>query len=55
MPALATAIRRDLEAAVLLARHEATIGARLALEALAVHEAVPYPHMEPAAQRLRRH
>jgi hypothetical protein len=55
MPALAPAIRRDLEAAVLLARREATIGARLALEALAVHEAAPYPHMEPAAQRLRRH
>lgn len=55
MPALATAIRRDLEAAVLLARREATIGARLALEALAVQESAPYPHMEPAAQRLRRH
>lgn len=55
MPALAPAIRRDLGATVLLARREATLGARLALEALAVHEAAPYPHMEPAAQRLRRH
>ena len=55
MPALAPAIRRDLENEVLRARREATIGARLALEALAVHEAKPYPHMAPPDQRLRRH
>ena len=55
MPALATSIRNKLEEAVKQARRVAEIAARAALEALAVHEAAPYPHMDELAKRLRNH
>lgn len=55
MPALLTPIRKDLEEAIKQARRTAEIAAQAALEALAVHEAVPYPHMDETAKRLRRH
>ena len=55
MPALATSIRNKLEEAVKQARRVAEIAALAALEALAVHEAAPYPHMDEPAKRLRNH
>ena len=55
MPALATKIRDKLEDAVKLARVAAEDGALAALEAMAVHEAAPYAHMDDAAKRLRNH
>ena len=55
MPALATSIRNKLEEAVKQARRVAEIAARSALDALAVQEATPYPHMDEPAKRLRNH
>ena len=55
MPALASNIRKDLEDAVKLARRVAEAAAREALESLGIHEAMPYPHMDEPAKRLRRH
>ena len=45
--------RRQLERAVIEAREVAGGGARVALEALAVHHHEPYAHMTPAKRRLR--
>jgi hypothetical protein len=47
-------LRRQLERAIQQARNLAEAGARHALEALAVHEPDPYPHMNEAQRRLRR-
>jgi hypothetical protein len=55
MSTLPTNLRRQLENAIKQARKIAEGGARKALEALAVHEPVPYQHMKDDAQRdLRR-
>ena len=53
MSSLTTPHRKLLETAVKHARKIATAGARKSLEALAVHEPDPYPHMD-AAQRAHR-
>jgi len=55
MAALSTSIRNKLEEAVKQARRVAEIAARSALDALAVQEAAPYPHMDELAKRLRNH
>jgi len=55
MPSLTSEQRRKLENTVILARDVAEEGARLALEALAVHEARPYEHMNEEQRRLRNH
>ena len=47
-------LRKRLERAVTDARVVAEAGARAALEALAVHTASPYPHMDERQRRLRR-
>jgi hypothetical protein len=44
-----------LEKVVIEARDAAEVGARAALEALAVHHHEPYPHMKPAHRELRNH
>ncbi len=54
MSSLTTPHRRLLESAVKHARKIATGGARKSLEALAVHEPDPYPHMDEAQRTLRR-
>jgi hypothetical protein len=54
MSSLSTALRRQLETACTDARRVATIGARKALEALAVHEPEPYRHMNDLQRDLRR-
>ncbi len=54
MPSLTTPLRRQLERAIQQARNLAEAGARHALEALAVHEPDPYPHMNEAQRGLRR-
>lgn len=54
MPSLSTPHRRLLETAVKHARKIATAGAAKSLQALAVHEADPYPHMDAAHRGLRR-
>jgi len=54
MTSLATPLRRQLEQAIQQARSLAEAGARHALEALAVHEPAPYPHMDEAQRGLRR-
>jgi len=53
MPALATALRNQLEKTVIEARDVAEEGARIALESLAVHHYEPYPHMGEGQRRLR--
>ena len=55
MPALPTDLRNKLERVVIEARDAAEVGARAALEALAVHHHEPYPHMKPAQRQLRNH
>lgn len=54
MSSLPTPLRRQLERAIQQARNLAEPGARHALEALAVHEPDPYPHMNEAQRSLRR-
>jgi hypothetical protein len=54
MSVLPTNLRRQLESAVKQARRIAEVGARKALEALAVHEPDPYRHMDEAQRNLRR-
>ena len=54
MTTLPTNLRRQLETAVEQARNIAEGGARKALEALAVHEADPYRHMNETQRKLRR-
>jgi len=51
---LSSTLRRQLERTISEARKVAEGGARKALEALAVHEADPYRHMEDDQRRLRR-
>ncbi len=53
MSTLASPLRRQLENAVKKARKIAEAGARHALEALAVHEPSPYPHMDEAQRKHR--
>jgi hypothetical protein len=55
MPTLASELRNKLERVVIDARDAAEIGARAALEALAVHHHAAYPHMKPAQIELRNH
>ena len=55
MPTLASDLRNKLERVVIDARDAAEVGARAALEALAVHHHEPYPHMKPAQRELRNH
>lgn len=55
MPALASELRNKLERAVIEARDVAEAGAKAALEALAVHNYEPYPHMKPELRELRNH
>jgi len=55
MPTLASELRNKLERVVIEARDAAEVGARAALEALAVHHHEPYPHMTPAQRQLRNH
>ncbi len=54
MSSLPTPLRKQLGATVQRARIVAEDGARNALQALAVHESDPYPHMEEAQRQLRR-
>jgi hypothetical protein len=54
MTSLPTPLRRQLDAAVQQARKISEIGARKALEALAVHEPDPYRHMGEGQRDLRR-
>ncbi len=54
MSSLPTPLRRQLEKAIQQARNLAEAGARHALEALAVHEPDPYPHMSETQRGLRR-
>lgn len=53
MQTLATELRRQLERAVVEARDIAEAGARVALEALAVHYHEPYSHMSGEQRKLR--
>ena len=53
MRSLATPLRKQLESTITRARKIAEDGARHALEALAVHEAKPYPHMAEVQKALR--
>jgi len=53
MPSLPSPLRKQLESAVKHARKIATGGARKSLEALAVHEPDPYPHMDETQRKLR--
>mgnify|MGYP000861726953 CR=1 FL=1 len=55
MPTLPSDLRKQLERVVIEARDAAEVGARAALEALAVHHHEPYPHMTPAQRQLRNH
>jgi len=55
MPTLVTELRNKLERVVIDARDVAEVGARAALESLAVHHHEPYPHMTPAQRELRNH
>ena len=52
--ALSSAFRRQLERAVADAREIAEIGARVALEALAVHHPEAFQHMGAEERNLRR-
>ena len=54
MSTLPSSLRRQLERSIQAARTTAETGARKALEALAVHEADPYRHMDEAQRTLRR-
>lgn len=54
MSSLPTLLRKQLEQTIQQARSLAEAGARHALEALAVHEPAPYPHMDEAQRGLRR-
>jgi hypothetical protein len=54
MPSLPSPLRKQLESCIKTARKTAEAGAQKALEALAVHEADPYRHMDDAQRTLRR-
>lgn len=53
MPTLASELRNKLERVVIEARDVAEMGARAALEAVAVHCSEPYPHMKGRQRELR--
>ncbi len=55
MPTLPTDLRNQLERVAIVAREVAEVGARAALESLAVHHHVPYPHMKTGQGGLRNH
>ncbi|MFW5753011.1 MAG: SAM-dependent DNA methyltransferase, partial [Planctomycetota bacterium] len=55
MPTLASELRNKLERVVAEAREKAEVGARAALESLAVHHHEPYGHMTPEQRELRNH
>ena len=55
MSILSSDHRNKLERVVIKARDAAEVGARAALETLAVHHHEPYPHMKPAQRELRKH
>ena len=55
MATLPTGLRNQLERVVVQARDVAEAGARVALEALAVHHYEPYAHMRPEQRDLRNH
>jgi hypothetical protein len=55
MPTLTSDLRNKLERVIIEARDGAEVGARAALEALAVHHHEPYSHMKPAQRELRNH
>jgi hypothetical protein len=55
MATLPSELRNKLERVVIEARDAAEVGARAALEAVAVHHHEPYPHMKPAQRELRNH
>ncbi len=55
MSVLPSDLRNKLERVVIEARDAAEIGARAALESLAVNHYEPYPHMKPAQRKLRNH
>lgn len=55
MPTLTSDLRKKLENTVIQAREIAETGAKIGLQALAVHEAKPYPHMNEDQLRLRKH
>ncbi len=55
MSTLPSDLRNKLERVVIEARDAAELGARAALEALAVHHHEPYPHMTPEQRKLRNH
>lgn len=54
MKALSSELRKQLGKTVLQAREAAEVGARKALEALAVHEPEPYKHLNEEQRLLRR-
>jgi hypothetical protein len=54
MSSLPSPLRKQLETTIKAARKTAEDGAQKALEALAVHEADPYRHMDDAQRTLRR-
>ena len=55
MTSLASELRSKLERTVIQARDAAEDGARMALEALAVHYHEPYGHMSAEDRKLRNH
>jgi len=55
MVSLPTDLRNKLERVVIEAREAAEVGARAAIEALAVHHQEPYAHMKPDQRQLRNH
>ena len=55
MKPLPTELRNKLERTIVEARDVAEVGAKAALEALAVHHHEPYGHMSPEDRKLRNH
>lgn len=55
LPVLRTELRNKLERTIVQARDIAELGAKAALEALAVHHHEPYGHMSPEERKLRNH
>ena len=55
MATLSSDLRNKLEHVVIEARDAAEVGARAALEAMAVNHYEPYPHMNSAQRELRNH
>ena len=53
MAALSTELRKQLEKTVIAARRTAEVGAKAALDALAIPHADPFPHMTPKDRDLR--